>query len=121
MLPKRTATVVLFQNAQLLQLKDLYTLQLAVIIYKHINNPSTLPKPINAIFTLAVTIHRHSTRATSNNDLFCHPWSNIIRSQSLKIQGPNIWNKLPFSIKTQTSLPLFKTKLKNLLLQQMIM
>ena len=58
-------------------------------------------------------VYQKFTRASLNN-YYCVPRLKISKTQqSIKYQGPLIWNFLDASLKTCKALTFFKTKLRN--------
>jgi len=113
LLPKRTASHLLYSQARVLPFFELYKYHVAIIVYKLTHIPSSIPESINQLFTLVSQAHLHNTRASNSLDLFNISCNSKIRKQVLKIQAPLIWNKLPLSIKQANSLLIIKHKLRD--------
>lgn len=102
----------LFKKLNLLNIRDLSKLQLAVFMYKFYANQ--LPPSFNSYFTSNSSIHSYNTRQASNYHLFSLSTSH--RRNSIVATGPKLWNGLPDDIKTVSSLAAFKRTLKIVLL-----
>src|SRR4029077_16717591 len=107
---------LLFHNTFQLHLNNLYIYYVAILIYKYFNYKAILPSQIGNLFTPTSQIHNHSTRTNSPLDLFPYHWNCNARLQTIHIQAPAIWNKLPISIRSSHSISIFKSSLKKYLL-----
>ena len=110
-LPSRTPTHLLLKQASALTISDLYKYSVAILIYKFINLPHTLPLSLNNLFHRSSQIHNYHTRAILSHDLFHLPCSSNVRSRHISISGPQIWNTIPLSLKNLSSLHIFKKQL----------
>jgi len=114
-LPTRTPSITVYQKTQTLSLSYLYSFRLSIIIYNYFFNKSLLPTYISSLFTSVSQIHLHTTRSNNTFQLFKTHSSLQIRSQTISIQAPIIWNTLPLSVQSSPSIGSFKTKLKQTL------
>lgn len=105
-------TLPLFHRLKLLTVYDINKLQTSCFTYSAIH--FLLPSAFAHYFLLNSLIHEHNTRASSN--LHSLSRSTNLRSYSTRINAPTIWNTLPSDLKYAPSLPIFKSKYKNLLL-----
>ena len=103
-------TSELYKTLKLLQIRNMYNVQLAQFVYKHQNN--LLPSIFEHYFTTIKAVHNHHTR--SYNKLYIPNPINEISKKSIKYMGANVWNSLPKDVHSQTStLSTFKRKLKS--------
>lgn len=106
-------TTPLFIALNKLKIRDLYTYQLAIHMYRihHKLLPNDLP---TFTFTIRSDIHRYNTRHAS--DLHIAPTDTKLAENTINTQGPIIWNIMNDNIKKCYSLPMFKTHVKNYIL-----
>ena len=108
----RAHTDGLFSKHRILKVEDVYNLQLGSFMYSL--NDGTIPLALTKMFVKNNQVHNYSTRQASDFHL---PHS---RTQSflntLACTGPRFWNSLDSSVKQAISLPVFKRKLKSILL-----
>jgi hypothetical protein len=112
-LPSKTSSIVIFKKANTLTIEQLYIYKIATLIYKFINEPTSIPANIVNIFKLTSSIHAYPTRQSKNTDLFNFPHSSAAKSQSIKIQAPQAWNSIPLELKSLKSIHTFKSRLKS--------
>src|SRR6218665_401338 len=86
----------LFRDLKLLKLADLYSLQLAVCMYRHHNH--SLPIPSNNYFISTVMVQSHNTRGRSN--LYTVACRTNVRRFSVKLAGPELWNSIDINLRT---------------------
>jgi len=110
-LPKRTPVTSLYQQAACLPLNYLYKFQVAILIYKFLNLPHTVPPAFLNFFQITAHVHDHLTRAAVSQELYHHQTSINLRLIHLSISGPQIWSTVPLHIKTVPSISLFKNQL----------
>jgi len=113
----RTSSNEVFKMANSLTLSNLYTMQLAILIYKYFYAKTLLPPFFLNLFLSTSNLHTHVTRSHSTLELFKFHCSTQTRSHTLKITAPDIWNNLPHDIKSLPSLSIFKPALRKLLLK----
>ena len=109
----------LFLELGLLKTNDIFVLQISKFIHKCLN--FDIISNFDKWFKLNHEVHTHMTRSNYN-------YSNQINSNNLfipfgrttnyglkliKVNGPKIWNTLPFDVRNIKSLCNFKTALKN--------
>ena len=99
-----------------LKIRDIYIQQLAVHMYRYHHDllPPGLP---NNKFTVQSDIHNYNTRQAL--DLHIDPTNTKLAKNTIKTQGPMIWNSINKTIKNCRSLVSFKTPLKNIFLLNM--
>ena len=110
-------TTPLFLSLKKLKIRDIYTYQLATHMYRYHHNllPQGLP---NNQFTAQSEIHNYNTRQAL--DLYVEPTNTKLAKNTIKTQGPLIWNSINNSIKNSCSLASFKKALKKHILGQYI-
>ena len=91
-------TPPLFYMLKLLTVFDIYKVQLGKLIYESINSIGPTNKIV--IYTRANEIHSHNTRYAKNGNFYV----NSVRTtrfglKGLQMEGKNLWEKLPNSIK----------------------
>ena len=102
-------TTPLFLALNKLKIRDIYTYQLAIHMYRFYHDllPPDLP---NVTFTTQSEIHNYNTRQVLN--LHIVPSNTQLAKNTIKTQGPLIWNTLNTHIKNSASLGQFKKSLK---------
>jgi len=115
-LPNRTSSTLLYKQASCLPLHNIYKFLVAVIVYKFLNLPHTLPPTYQNFFQISGQIHNYATRGTDSQALYHLPNSSSLRHRQLSISGPQIWDTIPLPIKNLPSINLFKKQLHLLLL-----
>ena len=91
---------------------DINKFQIVCFMYKC--NRNLLPVNFNMFFQTNEQIHHHDTRDKSNIHLISH--NTTMRSFSIRVQGPLLWNSLDQLIKQCKSLNSFKNTFKRHLL-----
>lgn len=100
-------TAPIFKLHNILTFNDMVVINALVFMYKYFNN--MLPHAFDSYFK-SIRTHTHNTRYTS---LLTHEkFRSELFRKTVKVFGPNNWNKLPTEIKSIRSLTLFKKKLK---------
>lgn len=85
-------------------------------VFMYMYNKKILPVAFDNLLNPLQTTHAYSTRGCSNNLYNSMYARTTIRSFSLNIRGPVIFNKIPTIIKCATSLNMFKRQYRALLL-----
>ena len=89
-----------------------------MFLYKFINN--LLPHTFSSYFTSVRSIHTYPTR--SRNNLFLHVHVPVTRTSyslnTLRFDGPRLWNSMDEAVKTQPSVGRFKSSYKTILISQ---
>ena len=105
-------TEPLFKNLRILNLKDIYKLQIGKFMYQC--KSGLLPDSFNDMFLVTRQVHSYGTRSS---ELFYLPQCRTnIRKFSISFQGPNFYNSLSPEIRNATSTTSFCSKLKAFLL-----
>jgi len=94
----------------LLSIKQLYQLDLAVLMFKYHNH--SLPLEFSNIFKIRFL--KVQTRSSSN--IIMPSLKNAVSQQSIKFSGPKRWNRIPNDIKNSKSINLFRKKMKHYLI-----
>ena len=107
----------LLKQAHFLPIRQRIKYKIALTVFKCINNiaPPYITKCIQMKSQPPKTLH-------TNKDYFTlqvPPVSNLSRTyRSFSYCGPTVWNNLPYEIRTQTAISIFKGKLKTHLFQE---
>jgi hypothetical protein len=111
-IPRRQSLKPFCKTQKLLRFPDIYTYSVCIFMYYYTN--SLLPDTFKNLFHENKTFHHYPTR---NRDKLRPPRTNSkLADNFISKQGAIIWNNLKASMETNTSLPVFKTTLKNQLL-----
>ena len=112
-------TPPLFHKLNIMNIFDIYKLQIGLVIYESTNNIG----PINSIINLpkADEIHQYNTRYANRGNLFI----NSVRTtryglKSISVEGAKLWATLPSYIKEKPSKLTFKSSLKKFLINTYI-
>ena len=73
-----------------------------------ISNQVLLPSPLSSLFVLNSDCHQYLTRQKDNLHLHTHKYS-----FSLRVQGPQIWNDIPLSLRNSLTPSSYKHKLRD--------
>jgi len=91
-------------------------MQVAMLVYKYVYHPGFIPPCITLLFEKIPNIHNYQTRSLDNLSLFTHPGRLNVRKNSLKVNAPRIWNKIPSNIRLiNSSIGFFKNKYNSFL------
>ena len=107
-------TLGAFKEMSILKLGEIYFLQIAVYMYKFLNNNSN-----NNFTNIPIShsqVHEHATR--NNNKLVMPRFNRKMSQFSIRFVGPKIYNEIPLDIKSAKSLYTFRKKLKLYLLSK---
>ena len=110
-------TPPLFRKLCILNIYDIYKLQLGKLVYESSNNIGPTRSVIK--FTRISEIHSHNTRRAERGDLY----TAAVRThrfglKSLIIEGSNLWNNLPLELKESNTKCIFIKKFKIKLINQ---
>lgn len=108
------STINLFPRFNILNIFDLYKLQVASFMYLFHNN--YLPTNFSNYFKTNNSIHSHNTRASIN--LHIESCRTNIRYFTIRMAGPRIWNNLDSCTRASISIHSFKRALKKILLNE---
>ena len=108
----RDHTSKLFKSFKCLKLVDIIRLQTCVLMYNA--NKGILPRNVQLNFIKHRDVHKYNTRR--RNDFFTSQSSTNLRKISVNQKGIELWNALPNRIKESVSINVFKTNIKNVIL-----
>ena len=107
-------TEPLFINLRILNLTDIYKLQIGKFMYHCKSGLHVLPDSFNDMFLVTRQVHSYGTRIS---ELFYLPQCRTnIRKFSISFQGPNFYNSLSPEIRNATSTATFCSELRAFLL-----
>ena len=105
----------LFAKLKILNITDIYHLNLSVMLHNFLNNKFTGFLHLNTL----KSFHSHNTRLSSRNIFFQTSNTSKFSLRSLSSCGLKFWRKIPNDIKSK-NLFVFKSKLKQLLLSEYV-
>ena len=112
---KKVSMSPLFRQFKLLQLWDVYNLELGKLMFKYFKEQ--LPSNFTKIFEKLENIHQKNTRQNSHTKLHLKRTNTKKAQRSLAFAGTKFWLKLSINLKNLNSFNLFKKKLKAYLLE----
>jgi len=98
-----------FQHLNILSLPKIYTLSEGKFMHSYHNQ--LLPNHFDEYFIPFSSIHSHSTRLATSNNLFLSRVNSSSGKCSLAFVGPKVWSSIPNHIKSSTTFT-FRWKLK---------
>ena len=104
--PPRAHTYPLFNKFKILNIFNIYKYQVSCFVFLHMQK--LLPSPLSSLFVLNSDCHQYLTRQKDNLHLHTHKYS-----FSLQVQGPQIWNDVPLSLRNSLTLSSYKHKLRD--------
>lgn len=110
----RSHTKPIFAKYDLLNVEDIYYLELGVIMFKHSINE--LPNAFHNYFSKRSDIHEYLTRHIDDLNLTNN--KKVFSDQSIRSGGPIFWNPLEKNLKCSKSTKYFRTKLKQKLISK---
>ena len=108
-------TPPLFQKLNILNIFDIFKVQVGKLVYESLNCIGLMQKIIK--FTRASEVHTHNTRYSSDGNHY-NPYARTTRYglRSLQIEGGKLWSTIPITIKNSNS----KTAFIRLLIKKYI-
>ena len=100
----------------ILKLADLVKFEKALFVFKF--KMKTLPAQFSKYFCEVSSVHKRSTQTSTQNNYFMPFLKKSKPQNSIRYQGPLIWNSLDSSIKNSKSIKSFKSNLKRTLLEK---
>ena len=101
----------LFKKLKLLKLCDLNNLNMAVFVFKSINE--LIPSPVTFVYNAPGPYNLR------RNELLHVPFTRSHQSQRfISVRGANLWNSLPLEFRSCRTVNALKKKLKNHYLEQ---
>ena len=104
----------IFKKQKSLKVEDIHTFQTSIFMYKY--NTNLLPLSFQSFFTYNANIHSYPTRRST--DFHLNNPRTLLAHKSIRHHGPDIWNSLPESVKSRTSLHSFKATAKKYVLSK---
>ena len=109
----RLSTKTLFKSVDLLQLKDIFKLELAK--FMHQANYDNLPHNLNKIFTRISSVHRYPT-SSSRNRVFVKPLAKKSAYNNwMSSTGITLWESIDPALKKLSFLPFKKSYRKHVI------
>ena len=105
----REKVLPLFKKRGILTLDDLFTYEMAALMFKYRSN--NVPYNLSQYFTLTSDIHKLNTRSCFSDTYYLPRFKTNKLQDSIKFTGVTVWNKIPNEIKN-CSLNVFLKKLK---------
>ena len=105
-----TTIMELYKTFNVLPIPLLHEMQMLIFVHKCLYHSSELPMIFKDYFVENSSIHGHFTRF--NSDLFVKNVHSNFGQRCSKFCGSKLWNALPMSIKTNSSLFIFKKETK---------
>jgi len=105
----RSHSAPIFKNLKVLNVYDMYKIELGVFMYKHFNDQ--LPQIFNTYFNKLIDINDRYTRNKNDYQLMKH--KTAMASRGVRSSGPRLWNTLSPKIKMSINLKQFKKQFKN--------
>ena len=102
----------LFQKLSILNIYKIYQTQLAIYMYQQTHN--LLPQEHLKQFLTNSSLHTYNTRQKSN--IHIEYTRTTCRKNTVRMLGPRLWNILPTEVKSAPALPVFKRRLRKLML-----
>jgi len=90
-----------FQHLNILSLPKIYTLSVGKFMHSYHNK--RLPNHFDEYFIPISSIHSHSTRLATSNNLFLPRINSSSGKCSLTFVGPKVWYSIPNDIKSSTT------------------
>ena len=93
----RLSNATLYKSLNLLQLKDIYDLELAK--FMHRAHQRTLPSNLNNMFTPINTVHRYPTSSVKSRVFFQHKTKALPYHNWISTTGISLWQSIDPSLK----------------------
>ena len=90
----------LFKTFDLLQLNDIYNLELGKFMHKVHHN--TLPKSLNSMFVRIDSVHRYPTSSSRNREFYHHRTNTAAYQKWISTAGITQWEKIEPSLKNES-------------------
>jgi len=109
------AVLPLYYKLNLLQLHDVYKLELSkfMFLFQH----SLLPLNFTHYFDKVKSVHSYGTRMASNFKLYIPRYNTATGQKTLMFSGAKTWNDLPINITQCNTVRVFQKLLKNFFLK----
>ena len=114
--PVTRAVNSIYKTHKILQLRDIYNLEVSKFMYKYSN--SHLPATFTNYFKLITGVHPYNTRQTKTRQFVLPKARSNSGAKMLKHSAIEIWSNIPLEIKYKSCLTLFTSEYKrNVLLR----
>jgi len=107
--PTNTKSLEPFQHLNILSLPKIYTLSVGKFMHSY--HHKLLPNHLDEYFIPISSLHSHSPRPATSNNLFLPRVNSSSGKCSLIFVSPKVWSSIPNDIKSSTTFS-FKWKLK---------
>ena len=113
--PFFSSSTPIFHSLKILKLNDMINHEILKFVYKSLNGLS--PSHFQNYFQLSNTVHSHETRQAAGGDIFQSVRNTFLYGlRSIKYYGAKLWNGIPTFIEMSVSFNIFKSKLKEFLI-----
>ena len=113
--PLLSSSTPIFHSLKILKLNDMINHEILKFVYKSLNGLS--PSHFQNYFQFSNTVHSHETRQAAGGDIFQSIRNTFLYGlRSMKYLGAKLWNGIPTFIKMSVSFNIFKSKLKEFLI-----
>ena len=96
----RLSTDTIYKSLNLLQLKDIYRLELAKFMHKA--NSNALPECLNDMFTRITNVHRYPTSCSRNRVFYRHIALTASYRNWISSSGITLWETIDSNLRNQT-------------------
>ena len=95
----RISNATIYKTFNILQLKDIYNLELAKFMHKV--HHKSLPKSLNNMFVRIESIHRYPTSSSRNREFFQHTTKTAAYRNWITTAGITIWGNIKQDLKNE--------------------
>ena len=95
----RISNATIYKTFNILQLKDIYNLELAKFMHKV--HYKYLPKSLNNMFVRIESIHRYPTSSSRNREFFQHTTKTAAYRNWITTAGITIWGNIKQDLKNE--------------------
>ena len=111
----RSHSAPLFKKCNLLNVYDMFELELCSFMYKHFTDQ--LPKVFHSYFMKQNHLHNYNTR--KGGDYKVPKTKTTFANKSIRNSGPKFWNTIKRdSVKNSKSIKIFRSQIKNILISK---
>ena len=108
--PFASPSTAISASLKIFKLNDMIYQEILKFVFKSINHLS--PSHFHNYFQLSNMVHNHGTRQAIRGDIF----QPLYGFRSIKYLGVKLWNDIPTYIKMSTSTNIFRSKLKEFII-----
>ena len=105
----------IYKKLKLLKINDIYFLSCCLFLFKYKSN--LLPEVCNCLLSM-ITDNNVTYNFRHIYNFAIPSYRTSLREKCLKIRGPKYWNSIPNDLKSIDSLSVFKTKLRNQIIEK---